>query len=148
VGPLSLSLSPSKGERVPARVGEGPPMDSPSLHGSGRVRPGQACFNPPAYLRPNRLRGATLAKELAFGRPLFILPSAFFLPLGVACPAHDEPVMPRRRPGDTLACTRCGSRNPLYLQGIHTTFCLQRALRYIHLQVGRWMLNIGTKICG
>jgi hypothetical protein len=38
VGPLSLSLSPSKGERVPFRAGEGPPTGSPSFHGSGGLR--------------------------------------------------------------------------------------------------------------
>ena len=31
VGPLSLSLSPSKGERVPFRAGEGPPANSRSF---------------------------------------------------------------------------------------------------------------------
>jgi hypothetical protein len=35
VGPLSHFLSPSKGERVPFRAGEGTPADSLSFHGSG-----------------------------------------------------------------------------------------------------------------
>jgi len=37
VGPLSLSLSPSKGERVPFRAGEGSLTGSPSFHKSGRL---------------------------------------------------------------------------------------------------------------
>jgi hypothetical protein len=35
---LSLSLSSSKGERVPFRAGEGPTADSPGFYGSGCLR--------------------------------------------------------------------------------------------------------------
>ena len=35
---LSLSLSSSKGERVPFRAGEGPTVDSPGFYGSGCLR--------------------------------------------------------------------------------------------------------------
>ncbi len=38
MGSRSLSLSPSPGEKVPARAGEGLPADSASFHGSGCVR--------------------------------------------------------------------------------------------------------------
>ena len=38
MGSRSLSLSPSPGEKVPARAGEGLPADSSSFHGSGCVR--------------------------------------------------------------------------------------------------------------
>src|ERR1035441_3689280 len=38
VSPLTSSLSPSDGERVPARAGEGWSARLPSFHGSGCVR--------------------------------------------------------------------------------------------------------------
>jgi hypothetical protein len=47
----------------------------------------------------------------------------------VGCVLPAPTVLCRRLPGDTPACTRCGSLNPLYLQGIHSIFGVLRCFR-------------------
>jgi len=90
--------------------------------------------------------------------PFYILPSPFCIrPQPPFSISHSYParsirrrvgyVLPaptvysRRHHGDTTACTGCGSHNPLYLQGIPTTFCIERALRCLRCQVRCWRLN-------
>ncbi len=54
----------------------------------------------------------------------------------VGCVLPAPTVSCRRLPGDTPASTRGGSRNAIYFQGFHSTFCIQRALCCLRSQVG------------
>src|SRR5664279_2570792 len=77
VRPLTPSLSPSDGERVPVRAGEGSSADSPSFHGSG-------CFS---LGRPDALSLGgcqnPLSWELTCGPSPFPSPH----PMGRGCPS-------------------------------------------------------------
>ena len=61
---------------------------------------------------------------------------------------YGQTVMSRGRPGDAMACTRGGSRNPLYLRGFHGTFCIRRALRCLRFQVRCLMWEVECQMLG
>ena len=64
---------------------------------------------------------------------------------GSLCAPCGQTVMPRRGPGDTLVCIRCGSQNPLYSQGFHRTFCIQSAFRCLCPVIAAHTAEIGAR---